>query len=207
MNSTLKVVGILLVLVVVLGGLVFFAQPPVPPEVACTMEAKICPDGSSVGRQGPSCEFTACPDVPNEPGWETVVDSAQQVSFQYPPTLGLTYVNTVDWPPVASVQDEYSCVAGGDIPASGGLTEEKKSGTQERYCATIRSEGAAGSVYSMYAYEFPRGGQSVILTFALREVQCMNYDSPNKETCIAEQATFNPDALAERMARTLTLGQ
>ncbi len=29
--------------------------------VACTMEAKICPDGSSVGRTGPNCEFTPCP--------------------------------------------------------------------------------------------------------------------------------------------------
>lgn len=29
--------------------------------VACTMEAKICPDGSSVGREGPNCEFTPCP--------------------------------------------------------------------------------------------------------------------------------------------------
>ncbi|MCK9352039.1 MAG: Hint domain-containing protein [Candidatus Paceibacterota bacterium] len=28
--------------------------------VACTMEAKICPDGSSVGRTGPNCEFTPC---------------------------------------------------------------------------------------------------------------------------------------------------
>lgn len=28
---------------------------------ACTEEAKICPDGSSVGRTGPNCEFAACP--------------------------------------------------------------------------------------------------------------------------------------------------
>ncbi|MFA6254908.1 MAG: DUF333 domain-containing protein [Patescibacteria group bacterium] len=28
---------------------------------ACTMEAKICSDGSSVGRQGPNCEFAECP--------------------------------------------------------------------------------------------------------------------------------------------------
>lgn len=28
---------------------------------ACTMEAKICPDGSSVGRSGPNCEFAPCP--------------------------------------------------------------------------------------------------------------------------------------------------
>ncbi len=30
-------------------------------QVFCTMDAKICPDGSSVGRQGPNCEFAACP--------------------------------------------------------------------------------------------------------------------------------------------------
>ncbi|MFA5131215.1 MAG: GerMN domain-containing protein [Patescibacteria group bacterium] len=38
--------------------------------VACTMEAKICPDGSAVGRSGPNCEFAPCPSEattsPNE---------------------------------------------------------------------------------------------------------------------------------------------
>lgn len=31
-------------------------------QIACTMEAKMCPDGSYVGRSGPKCEFTACPE-------------------------------------------------------------------------------------------------------------------------------------------------
>ena len=36
--------------------------PPVnPTQIACTMEAKICPDGTAVGRTGPNCEFAACP--------------------------------------------------------------------------------------------------------------------------------------------------
>jgi len=34
-------------------------EPPLP--IACTMEAKACPDGSYVGRTGPNCEFQACP--------------------------------------------------------------------------------------------------------------------------------------------------
>jgi putative hemolysin len=34
----------------------FFRQP-----AACTMEARICPDGSTVGRSGPNCEFAECP--------------------------------------------------------------------------------------------------------------------------------------------------
>lgn len=31
--------------------------------IYCTMEAKQCPDGSYVGRTGPKCEFTACPQT------------------------------------------------------------------------------------------------------------------------------------------------
>lgn len=30
--------------------------------VQCTMEAKLCPNGSAVGRTGPNCEFAKCPD-------------------------------------------------------------------------------------------------------------------------------------------------
>lgn len=33
-----------------------------PSGVACTMEVKICPDGTSVGRMPPNCEFTECPE-------------------------------------------------------------------------------------------------------------------------------------------------
>jgi len=32
-----------------------------PGFVACTMEAKLCPDGTAVGRTGPRCEFAPCP--------------------------------------------------------------------------------------------------------------------------------------------------
>ncbi len=36
---------------------------PVPKPVACTEEAKLCPDGSYVSRTGTKCEFTPCPEV------------------------------------------------------------------------------------------------------------------------------------------------
>jgi len=36
-------------------------DPDYPEEVICTMDAKGCPDGSSVGRVGPKCEFALCP--------------------------------------------------------------------------------------------------------------------------------------------------
>ncbi len=44
----------------VLGGAWYYLQTAQRP-VACTSEAKICPDGSSVGRVGPDCAFAQCP--------------------------------------------------------------------------------------------------------------------------------------------------
>jgi hypothetical protein len=35
--------------------------------VMCTADAKVCPDGSAVGRQGPNCEFAPCPEVAPAP--------------------------------------------------------------------------------------------------------------------------------------------
>ncbi len=43
------------------GTLHLVQNGPLP--VACTMEAKVCPDGSYVGRSGPKCEFAACPEA------------------------------------------------------------------------------------------------------------------------------------------------
>jgi len=39
-------------------------QPVVSGPIACTQEAKECPDGSYVGRTGPNCAFAACPVSP-----------------------------------------------------------------------------------------------------------------------------------------------
>jgi len=50
------------ILLVVLGIIGFTYRQSVekPLEIACTQEARICPDGSAVGRSGPSCEFETC---------------------------------------------------------------------------------------------------------------------------------------------------
>lgn len=49
--------GLIFLLAAVAVGY-FFAKTG---QKACTMEAKVCPDGSTVGRTGPNCEFSACP--------------------------------------------------------------------------------------------------------------------------------------------------
>jgi hypothetical protein len=34
-----------------------------PPPKACTLDGKVCEDGSTVGRTGPNCEFAPCPSA------------------------------------------------------------------------------------------------------------------------------------------------
>lgn len=52
---------ILIIALILAAGFATFYLWQKPNAVACTMEAKLCPDGSSVGRTGPNCEFNACP--------------------------------------------------------------------------------------------------------------------------------------------------
>lgn len=57
-----KLVLLLIAIIFLLGiGLVVYKQRSGSTPVACTMEAKQCPDGSYVGRAPPSCEFAPCP--------------------------------------------------------------------------------------------------------------------------------------------------
>lgn len=39
-------------------------NPAPPGMVACPEDAKLCPDGSAVGRTGPQCTFAPCPTSP-----------------------------------------------------------------------------------------------------------------------------------------------
>src|SRR3989344_9581865 len=54
--------GILLIIIIGFGGFVYRNAIEYPTRsVACQMDAQVCPDGTAVGRTGPSCTFPACP--------------------------------------------------------------------------------------------------------------------------------------------------
>jgi hypothetical protein len=65
LKNILIVTGGIAGLFVVYAFLVPMLQNPNTPSgddmIACTMDAKICPDGTGVGRVGPNCEFAVCP--------------------------------------------------------------------------------------------------------------------------------------------------
>jgi|GEM_PF-1429461 len=81
------------------GSLVFAAvrigAPVRPWEKACSAEAKICPDGSAVGRAGPNCEFAPCPTRAAQDeaaSWKTYSDpEILKFSIKYPPEWQIVF--------------------------------------------------------------------------------------------------------------------
>lgn len=62
MKKYLIALVILVVVATVSGAIYWKFNNSKEVSTACTEEAKLCPDGTtSVGRQGPNCEFEACP--------------------------------------------------------------------------------------------------------------------------------------------------
>lgn len=161
--------------------------------VFCTEDAKLCPDGSYVGRQGPDCEFAACPEVEDIPSdWENYSDD--DLSFSYPSELGKEFIEATQWPPAVTVSEGiFSCV--GEIHTVNGRD----------YCVDVQSEGAAGSTYNTYDYLLNLEAENSMLhvRFTLRFVQCQNYDEPERGRCENEQADFDLDALVDRIVATV----
>jgi len=54
------------------------------PPGACTQEAKLCPDGSAVGRTGPNCEFAVCPGSIDTSDWQTYRNDLQEFEIKLP---------------------------------------------------------------------------------------------------------------------------
>ena len=70
MKNNKGIASILIFLIVVgvlaIGGAYYFWSQKSQKQVACTQEEKTCPDGSTVVRVGPNCEFVACPEAKEE---------------------------------------------------------------------------------------------------------------------------------------------
>ena len=60
----LIIIVIAIVIVIAVAGVTWLkVKKSTTGKTACTTEAKVCPDGSTVSRSGPNCKFKACPDA------------------------------------------------------------------------------------------------------------------------------------------------
>jgi len=94
-SSLIGIVIVVAVALVLVGGIFGYQYLTQPKEnnqpqnqnqqTACTEEAKVCPDGSAVGRTGPNCEFAECPVVQDQTaGWRTYTNTKYGYEIKYP---------------------------------------------------------------------------------------------------------------------------
>ena len=72
--TRISAVVLVVIFAAVAGYLTLFKKSELL-QIACTQEARQCPDGSYVGRIGPDCEFAECPASPipsQKPGGEQI---------------------------------------------------------------------------------------------------------------------------------------
>ncbi|MDD5318501.1 MAG: hypothetical protein PHF79_01625 [Candidatus Pacebacteria bacterium] len=208
MQTGQKILLIIIVLFLLGGSLVLLGfklpnQSGLAP-VYCTQEAKLCPDGSYVGRTGPNCEFTMCPNAgtSTEQSLKTFTDNSLGISFQYPENPVVKYMDAIDWPPKVQILNQpFTCTEAGSETARAGQTL-MSTVNGRTYCVTRESEGAAGSIYIQYAYAFPKNDKTVIFTFTVRYVQCGNYSEPQKTECDNLRQAFNLDNVIDQIAQT-----
>jgi|GEM_PF-3353578 len=62
-KSTIILISFLLVVAIGTRVYVILKNKETNEQVFCTMDAKMCPDGSYVGRVAPNCEFAPCPNA------------------------------------------------------------------------------------------------------------------------------------------------
>ncbi len=192
MKRKILIIGIAIIIAAI-AGVVAWQRFRGEKPVACTMEAKLCPDGSYVGRTGPKCEFTACPSEANNTSWKTLANT--------------NYIRPQEWPPKLQIIDSavFSCEQGGlGINGRPGMTIQKRINNIV-YCIENVSEGAAGTFYTDYTYTFLKDNKLVKLSFTLAYPQCENYDDPKKTECEQERQTFDLDTLINRIAESLQL--
>ncbi len=173
--------------------------------VACTMEAKLCPDGSAVGRVGPNCDFSPCPQELFDPnGWLTFTDQEQKIRFKYPRQLIADFISPQDWPPQVLISTEnFTCTT---TPETSSLPNRviKRLVDDRAYCVSAMSEGAAGTTYTEYNYTTKKDGNLVIVQFTLRYPQCLNYDDPQQTACVKEREAFDLDSLVDRIVNSIS---
>jgi len=82
--------------------------------VACTADAKLCPDGSAVGRVPPNCEFAPCPENLTSCPEDTKVCGDGSIVVRIPPSCNFQPCSGDDL--IACTMDVQECPDGSFVP-------------------------------------------------------------------------------------------
>jgi len=73
------------------------------------------------------------------------------------------------------------------------------------YCIESLSEGAAGTIYTQYAYSTIKNGSLIMLSCVIRYSQCINYSEPYRTECANERERFDLDKIISYIVKNLSV--
>jgi len=114
------------------------ATSPTPQPVACTQEAKECPDGSYVGRTGPNCEFAACPTSPNPIPTPVTPPPALNSGVEGTITVGPTCPVERIPPDLACADKPYQAIIKVETPDGKKQISQTTSGTDGKFKISLQ---------------------------------------------------------------------
>lgn len=100
-------------------------------------------------------------------------------------------------PGLSIVNGEIECEETNNLDSSLAPRTIKKVIQGHKYCIQASSEGAAGSVYTEYAYTTVKGDSVYLVQFVAHDVNCGNYPEEERVKCEIERETFNLDILVD----------
>lgn len=128
-SSPLMITAIILAVIAVLAVVAYIVGSKLlttrSKPVACTLDVKICPDGTSVGRIAPNCEYGVCPVAVATPdpavNWKTYTNVKYNFSFKYPSDWEILdkFEGPLMIAPSANVASVSSTLNGTTLPETG----------------------------------------------------------------------------------------
>ncbi len=120
------------------------------------------------------------PEYISSQEWKTRIISLDD---KYPPKFSI-------------VNGEIDCEVRDDIFNK----TKKKVIDKQVYCIEESSEGAAGSIYTEYAYSTIKEDFLITVSFVARYAQCSNYPELQKSECKNEREVFSFDSIADKVS-------
>ncbi len=230
MTKTNKILAaVLFIAVIAVGG--YFAyqygKAIEKKQSACTTEAKICPDGSAVGRTGPNCEFAACP--PDQTAsWKTYTNKDYGFELKYP----ANFFDENQQPRLFAGDCNYNVfpdkcpnindIVVNDMAAQGGDLKVIKSNLSDKnywdnpdgvkqtinnlqYCLYTTGDSATGHAFNYYYFTTVKNNKCLVTYLATSTANCDFYLPLEKGN--TEQAKNYNDCLTTNKNQPILMKQ